>query len=165
MLDCTALVTGAAIASAHFRPLVLSHGLAPSSPIVLGAFTLVAATSAGPAVLAVLWYQRKPAPRFKIGETLWGVLGFPWLASAFLRPSVASARRQAGAGVDAYTLTLAIGLAASSLIALGVVWTTWVAVAPETAERAAAPPWTNRVGFFLAVTWPLQCAAGFLLLG
>jgi hypothetical protein len=165
VLDCAALVTGAAIASVHVRPLILSHGLAPTSPIVMGAFLLIAATSAGPFVLAAIRYQRIPLSRFKIGEILWGILGLPWLASAFLRPSVGSARRHPGTAVDAYTLTLAIGLVASSLIALGVVWTTWVAVAPEAADRAASPPWTNRVGFLLAVTWPLQCASGFLILG
>ena len=46
------------------------------------------------------------------------------------------------------------------LIALIVVWGTWVMVPPEEVAQVEAAPWTNRLGLILSIAWPIQCGAG-----
>ena len=52
-----------------------------------------------------------------------------------------------------------------SLIALAVVWGTWVVVSPQQAAQTSSGPWTNRVGLALAVAWPIQCGIGLVVIG
>jgi hypothetical protein len=59
---------------------------------------------------------------------------------------------------------LAVGLIVVSMIAFVTVWAIWVNVSPERASENAGPPWTNRVGMVLSIAWPLQWAAGLLVL-
>jgi hypothetical protein len=54
-------------------------------------------------------------------------------------------------------------LAVVCLIALAVVWLTWVMVPPEQASRTASTPWTNRVGLILSIAWPIQCGLGMVV--
>jgi hypothetical protein len=61
-------------------------------------------------------------------------------------------------------LTLSVGLGLACVIALGVVWSTWVMVPPEQAARVAGSPWPNRVGLILAIAWPIQCGLGLIVL-
>ena len=63
------------------------------------------------------------------------------------------------------TTGLSIGLAVVSLIAMVVIWTTWVVVTPEQASQTFARPWTNRVGLLLSVAWPVQCGVGMVVIG
>jgi hypothetical protein len=60
--------------------------------------------------------------------------------------------------------TLSVGLAVVCLIALVVVWSTWVMVPPGRAAQVEAAPWTNRVGLILAIAWPIQCGLGLVVL-
>ncbi len=37
-------------------------------------------------------------------------------------------------------------------------------VPPEQATQVEAGAWTNRVGLVLAITWPIQCGLGLVVL-
>ena len=60
--------------------------------------------------------------------------------------------------------TLSLGLVTACLIALVVVWSTWVTVPPEQAAQVEAAPWTNRVGLILSIAWPIQFGLGMVVL-
>jgi len=66
--------------------------------------------------------------------------------------------------ISLFATTLTISLALSCLVALVVVWGTWVMVPPEQAARIEGAPWTNRVGLILAIAWPIQCGLGLVVL-
>src|SRR5205085_1405954 len=73
-----------------------------------------------------------------------------------------------GAGTrrgDLYVGGLSLGLGIACLIALVIVWKTWVIVPAERLARAAPSPWTHKVGLVLAVLWPLQCGFGLAVSG
>ena len=63
-----------------------------------------------------------------------------------------------------FSATLIVGLAVVCLIALIVVWGTWVMVPPDKAAAVDAAPWTNRVGLILSIAWPIQCGLGMVVL-
>jgi hypothetical protein len=160
VLDGVALVAGAAVASLHIKG-VIEHEITGSAWLIVACtFAWVAITAAGPFVYLLRGYARKVPGYPKVGDRLWAMLGLPWLLTALLRTTPES-------HVLALLLTtgLSIGLAVVSLIAMAVIWTTWVVVTPEQASQTFAPPWTNRVGLLLAVAWPVQCGVGMVVIG
>jgi hypothetical protein len=163
VLDGVAVVTGAAVASVHIRA-VMRDGLTGLGwVLVWGTFTWVAVTAAGPFVFLVRRFVRRVAEYPKVGDWLWALLGLPWVLTAVMRS--AAGGDGSGPRDELFTAGLTVGLTASSLIALAVVWTSWVMVPPEQAARAAALPWTNRVGLILSVAWPVQCGVGMVVIG
>ncbi|HEX8199128.1 MAG TPA: hypothetical protein VF590_01480 [Isosphaeraceae bacterium] len=164
LLDGAALVTGAAVASVHIRQAIADgHLLGPGWALAWLTFAGVALTASGPFVFLLRRLGRRPAGYPRIGDRLWLLLGLPWVLTAPLPgspPSEATPR-----GADLYAFSLTLGLGAVCLVALAVIWHTWVMVAPEVLARAEPSPWTDRVGRVLAVAWPLQCGFGLVVIG
>jgi hypothetical protein len=160
VLDGLALVIGAAVAAVHVRGILRDNLSGPGWVMIWITFAWVSLTAAGP----FMYLGRRFASRLtgypNVGDALWALLGLPWLATALLRSAVMSDGNQ---GNDLTSMGLAVGLAIVSLIALAVIWNTWVLVPPERAERTAATPWTNRVGLVLSVAWPVQCGLGMVV--
>lgn len=161
VLDGVALVVGAAVASVHLRCVISSEPVGGGWVIVWGTFAWVALTAAGPFVYLLRRYARSLPDYPKVGDRLWAMLGLPWLLTALLqtRSTVTEAPNEWLATI------LSVGLAVVSLIALSVVWRSWVVVTPERATQTFSGPWTNRVGLVLAVAWPLQCGLGLVVVG
>ena len=100
----------------------------------------------------------------RIGDRLWALLGLPWLVTALIQ--TASPPQVPATTLDVFPASLLlIGLGIVSMIALGVVWTTWVMVDPEQASATFAGPWTNQVGLLLAIAWPIQFGVGLVVIG
>jgi hypothetical protein len=161
VLDLAALVIGSAIASIQVRR-VMREDLSVGSWIMIClVFGGVALTAAGPFVFLARRFARRQTEYPKIGDRLWALLGIPWLVSALLK----SAMRANEPRYDPYfATTLSVGLGLVCIIALAVVWSTWVIVPPEQAARMETGPWTNRVGLIVAIAWPLQCGLGMIVL-
>jgi hypothetical protein len=164
VLDGAAIVTGAAVASVHIRGVNRDgDNLAgPGWLLIWGTFAWVALTAAGPFLFLFRRFLRRLADYPKVGDTLWAVLGLPWLVTAAIRSATP---RDPHRREDLIALGLTIGLALACLIALAVVWKRWVLVPPEEASRIASAPWTNRIGLILSVAWPIQCGVGLVIVG
>jgi hypothetical protein len=161
VLDVVALVMGSAIASVHILRVMRSGLSVAGWVMVCIAFAWVSLTSAGPFVFLARRYSRRLLGYPKIGDRLWAILGLPWLFTAVIQSALP--------GEDArqnplFSATLCVSLAVACLIALAVVWGTWVMVPPEQAGLVESNPWTNRVGFILSVAWPIQCGLGMVVL-
>jgi hypothetical protein len=164
LLDGAALVTGAAVASVHIRQAIADgHLLGPGWALAWLTFAGVALTASGPFVFLLRRLGRRPAGYPRIGDRLWMGLGLPWVLTALIpsTPPADATRR----GAEFYAFSLILGIGVASLVALAVVWHTWVMVAPEVLARAEPAPWTDRVGRVLAVAWPLQCGFGLVVIG
>jgi hypothetical protein len=152
---------GSAIASIHILG-VRRWDLSGAGWLMVGiTFTWVAATAAGPFIFLARLYVRRLPGYPKIGDRLWALLGLPWLVTALVQTAAPSSEPRHN---PLFTTTLSVGLAVVCLIALGVVWSTWVIVPPERASQIEAAPWTNRVGLILAIAWPIQCGLGMVVL-
>jgi hypothetical protein len=161
VMDGVALVVGAAIASVHMLR-VLRADLSTAGWVMLWlAFAWVAVTAAGPFLFLARRFARRMPNYPRTGDRLWALLGLPWLATALLQSAEAGTQPRQDA---LFASTLSIGLALVCLIALAVVWGTWVMVPPEQAARMEAGPWTNRVGLILSIAWPIQCGLGMVVL-
>jgi hypothetical protein len=162
VLDGGALVTGAAVASIHIRAVIKAGEplAAPGWLLIWGAFTWMALTAAGPFLFLVRRFLRRLPDYPRVGDSLWAVLGVPWIVTALLRSLPPGDPRHLG---DLFALGLSTLLALACLIALTVVWDRWVMVSPEQAARTAAASWTNRIGLILSVAWPIQCGVGMVV--
>jgi hypothetical protein len=159
--DGAALVMGSAIASVHILG-VRRWDLSGSGWfMVCATFAWVALTAAGPFIFMARRYVRRVPGYPQIGDRLWALLGIPWLVSALLQSASQSSEPD---HKPLFTITLSVGLATVCMIALIVVWRTWVMVSPEQASRLEAAPWTNRVGLILSIAWPIQCGLGMVVL-
>jgi hypothetical protein len=161
VLDGAAVVAGAAVASIHIRG-IIREGLSGFGwTLVWCTFTWVTLTSSGPFLFLVRRFARRAPDYPRVGDVLWTLFGLPWLLTASLRtmsPSLAT--RNDGL----FATGLSVGLLSVSMIALTVVWSTWVMVPPEQASRVAGGSWTNRIGLILAIAWPVQCGFGLVIL-
>jgi hypothetical protein len=157
VLDGAAFVAGAAVASVQIRGALRGEPAGPGWVFLWGTFVWVALTATGPFLYLARGYARTSPGYPMVGDRLWAALGLPWLVSALLKTSAG--------GSGAVATVLGAGLGVASVVALVVVWTTWVVVTPERAASTFSPPWTNRVGLFLAVAWPVQCGAGMVVIG
>ncbi len=158
VLDGAAIVIGAAVAAVHLRGILgIDDAVGPSWILLSITFAWVTLTAAGPFVYLPRRCARTIPEYPRVGDRLWAMLGLPWLVTAILRTSP-------DAPPDLAQTTLGLGLLIASLIALFTVWTTWVMVSPERAGSTFSGPWTNRVGLFLAIAWPIQCGAGMVVM-
>jgi hypothetical protein len=161
VLDGLALVMGSSIASVHILRIIRS-GLSGLGWIMVWlTFACVALTATGPFIFLARRYSRRMPGYPKVGDRLWAILGLPWVVTAMIQ--------SAGPGQEPrdnplFAGSLGIGLAVACVIALVVVWATWVTVPPEQAERVEVGPWTNRVGLILSIAWPIQCGLGMVVL-
>jgi hypothetical protein len=161
VLDGGALVMGSAIASVHIL-WAMRGDLSGAGWLMMGVtFTWVAITAAGPFIFLARRFVRRLSHYPKIGDRLWALLGIPWLASAVLQSAAPGSDPRPN---PLFAMTLSIGLAIVCLIALAVVWSTWVMVSPAQAARIEAAPWTNRVGLILSIAWPIQCGIAMIVL-
>lgn len=161
VLDGVALVMGSAIASVQMLRVIRS-GLSPAGWIMVWlTFSCVALTAAGPFIFLARRCSRRLPGYPKVGDWLWTLLGVPWVITAIIESVVPGEDPHQNPLFDT---TLIISLALSCLIALVVVWGTWVMVPPEQAARIEGAPWTNRVGLILAIAWPIQCGLGMVVL-
>jgi hypothetical protein len=161
ILDGAALVMGSAIASIHILG-VRRWGLSGANWVIVAlTFASVALTATGPFIFLERRYARRIPTYPQIGDRLWALLGLPWLVTALGQ----SAAPTSDPGHNPwFTMMLSIGLAIVCLVAVAVVWSTWVMVSPQQAARVEAAPWTNRVGLILSIAWPLQCGLGMVVL-
>jgi hypothetical protein len=162
VLDGGALVMGSAIASVHILRIMTAE-LSPARLVVIAiTFTWIAVTAAGSFFFLERRFARKIENYPRVGDSLWALLGIPWLSTAILQAaSPSSDPRSSGL----FTMTLSVGLAIVCMIALAVIWASWVMVSPEEAARIEEPPWTNRLGFLLSIAWPIQCGLAMVILG
>jgi hypothetical protein len=161
VLDGVAMVMGSAIASIHALR-VMRGDLTGAGWVMLWlTFAGVAVTATGPFLYLGRRFARRLVDYPKIGDRLWAMLGLPWLLTAVIQSATAGSEARQD---SLFTLTLGAGLGIVCLIALGVVWATWVMVPPEQAAQVEVAPWTNRVGLILAIAWPIQCGLGLVVL-
>jgi hypothetical protein len=161
VLDGGALVMGSAIASVHILWAMRGDLSGAGWFMMAITFTWVAITAAGPFIFLARRYVRRLSNYPKIGDRLWALLGIPWLASAVLQSAAPGSESRPN---SLFAMTLSIGLGIACLIALAVVWSTWVMVSPAQAARIEAAPWTNRVGLILSIAWPIQWGMAMVVL-
>ena len=162
MLDGAALVIGAAVASTQVRGVFPGRLSGAGWSLVWWTFAGIALSAAGPFVFLARRYWRRPPGYPRTGDFLWTILGLPWVLSAPLR----TAQPSQGAQPDALAaLALTLGIGAASLVALVVIWRTWILAPPVSAAEAEPPHWTDRVGLALASAFPLQWGFGLVVLG
>jgi hypothetical protein len=161
VLDGAALVMGSAIASIHTLRVMRSDLTGAGWVMLWLTFAWVAITSTGPFLYLARRFGRRLTDYPKIGDRLWAMLGLPWLLTAVIQSATAGSEPRPN---SLFTTTLGVGLGLVCMVTLAVVWTTWVMVPPEQATRVEASPWTNRVGLILAITWPIQCGLGLVVL-
>lgn len=166
VLDGAALVVGAAVTSLHFRDLPMRTLTPFGWGLLWFLFCGVALTAAGPEIYVVRCHVRRLANYPTVGDRLWALLGLPWLLTAPLHPFRAPRGAASTPGNDPllYGPALWLLICAACLVALAVIWRTWV-MAPRRlpAEGTAPRTWTERVGLGLAIAWPLQCGFGLVL--
>jgi hypothetical protein len=163
VLDGAALVAGAAVAAVHIkRAIDTDDNLGLGWIMLWGTFFWIALTAAGPFIFLVRRYLRALPNHPQVGDTLWAMLGLPWLLTALFQTSRGN---REGPNHELLAFALGVGLVVASLIALAVVWKTWVMVSAREASLAFSAPWTNRVGLVLAIAWPIQCGLGMVVIG
>jgi hypothetical protein len=161
VLDGVAMVMGSAIASIHTLRVMRGDLTSAGWAMLWLMFAGLAITATGPFIYLGRRFARRLSNYPKIGDRLWAMLGIPWLLTAFIESAAAGSESRQD---SLFTMTLSLGLGVVCLIALGVVWTTWVMVTPEQAAQVEVAPWTNRVGLILAIAWPIQCGLGLVVL-
>ena len=162
MLDGAALVSGAAVASVHFRELTHEMtGLTTLGWLFLCAtFTWLAVTSAGPFVFIVHRISSRPSGSPSIDDRLWMGFGLPWLLAAFYRSTIGNAFDPTD---QVYGRCLFAGLLLASGPAFWLLLRTWRQnmVVRDPPDRVEA--WTDLIGRTVSVTWPLQFGLGFVV--
>jgi hypothetical protein len=161
VLDGVAMVMGSAIGSIHTLRVMRGDLTGAGWAMLWLTFTLVSITASGPFLYLGRRFARRLVDYPKVGDRLWAILGLPWLLTAFLQSATAGSEPRQD---PLFSMVLGVGLGLVCLIALGIVWSTWVMVSPEQAARVEGSPWTNRVGLILAIAWPVQCGLGLVVL-
>jgi hypothetical protein len=165
MLDAASLVTGAAVASVHFRDFdeeIGGLGLLGWA-LLIPAFAWLALTAAGPFVFLGRRFSRRPDGYPGPYDRLWLGFGLPWVVAALVRSALGGLPDGTGA---IYSGLLFIALAAATIPALGQLWRSLPRIEPTAVAGPApsAPPkpesWTGRIGRAVAVLWPLQFGLG-----
>jgi hypothetical protein len=173
MLDATAFVTGAAVASVHFRDFEEEIGglTLLGWALLVPAFAWLALTAAGPFVFLVRRFGRR-ADGYPCGDDcLWLGFGLPWVVAALVRSAMG--RLPEGEPV-AYSAGLFLGLAAATAPTLVRLWRSLPRLDPAGTGPTPAPKptaagpsspgsWTGRIGRAIAVTWPLQFGLGLVV--
>lgn len=161
VLDGAAMVMGSAIASVHTLRVMRGDLTGPGWVLFCLTFLGVAVTATGPFLYLGRRFGRRIVDYPRVGDRLWAMLGVPWILTAAIQSATAGTQ---GRQESLFSMVLAVGLGSVCLIAMGVVWTTWVMVSPERAAQVEVGPWTNRLGLILAIAWPIQCGLGLVVL-
>jgi hypothetical protein len=164
VLDGAALVAGAAVSAVHVRGVIRSEIVGGAWVLLLGSFFWIALTAAGPFVDIFRRYLRPFPGHPRVGDTLWTLLGLPWVATTLLQSASGGNDAPRPLGV-LFTTTLVMGIGLAAVTSLVVLWGTWVVVSPDKASQTFSGPWTNRVGLILAIAWPIQCGVGMVVIG
>ncbi len=168
MLDATALVTGGAVASVHFRDFdeeIAGLGLAGWA-LLVPAFAWLALTAAGPSVFLVRRFSRRPEGYPGPYDWLWLGFGLPWLVAGLFRSASGGLTDEAA---SRYAEFLFVALAGAAIPALLRLWRSFSRAEPSTGPGHVSPTapqpasWTARVGRAIAVLWPLQFGLGLLV--
>ena len=161
VLDGVALVMGSAIASVHILRVMRSGLTVAGWTMVCLAFVWLALTAAGPFIYLSRRYASRVAGYPRLGDRLWAFLGLPWFFTAVIQSALPGEDPRQN---PLFSTSLSMGLVVVCLLALALVWSTWVVVPPDQASRIEAGSWTNRVGLILAIAWPVQCGLGMVVL-
>lgn len=165
VLDGVAVVTGSAVASVHFRSAFLEFEGLGEWAWACCLFTWLALTLTGPYVFLVRRFFTRPFGYPRLGDKLWGLAGLPWLLAAMVRTGEASAEPVAERLDPAYVGCLGIGLALWSMVAVTVLMARYLLGDPARPRTPSATTWTDRIGLFLTVAWPIQCGVGLVVMG
>lgn len=165
VLDGVALVTGSAVASVHVRASVPEFDGPGDWAWAWCLFAWLTLTSAGPYVFLVRRFFTKPVGYPKLGDKLWALAGLPWLLAAMVRSGEPTGDAINGQLDPAYVGCLCIGLALSTLIGVPLLAARYLLVAPGDSKPISSTTWTDRIGLFLTVGWPIQCAVGMVVIG
>jgi hypothetical protein len=152
VLDLAALIAGAAVAAVHLRR--TGAGTDDAAPAFLFwlAFAGITISASGPLVALTRRLKRTPARDTGWGERLWVILGLPWLATALLR----NLSWAPPGSRTLYDPAVLLAVSAACACAFILVWKHWVGPAALIERDDALPRWSERLGVFLGVTWPLQ---------
>ena len=165
VLDGVALVTGSAVASVHVRSAARDFDGPGEWAWAWCLFTWLSLTSAGPFVFLVRRFFTRPAGYPRLGDQLWGLAGLPWFFSAMVRIGEPSGDATNGRLDPAYVGCLGIGLAVATLVGLPFLAVRYLRGDPSRPGPSPPTTWTDRIGLFLTVAWPIQCVVGLVVMG
>jgi hypothetical protein len=165
VLDGVALVTGSAVALVHVRLTVPEAAGLGDWAWAWCLFTWLSITSAGPFVFLVRRFFTRPSGYPKLGDRLWGLAGLPWLLAAMVRSGEPSGLVADGRLDPVYVGCLGIGLAFSTIVGLPPLASRFLLGDPARSRTSTPTSWTDRIGLFLTVAWPIQCAVGLVVMG
>lgn len=166
MMDGVAMVTGAAVASVHFRDFTdeVAALTLPGWLLLIVAFAWLSVTSAGPFVYLVRRFSHRTEGYPGPWDGVWVAFGIPWLLAGLVRSGAGSAVEEGNA---IYSGTLFSGLFLASGLALRRLLLAWP---PASTAAPVAPPepapirsWTGRIGRALSIGWPLQLGLGLVV--
>jgi hypothetical protein len=165
VLDGLALVTGAAVASVHVRAAVPRVGGPISWFWAWCLFSWLTLTAVGPFLFLVRRYFTRPEGYPRLGDRLWALAGLPWLVAAMAQTF--ESRRKVGSleQDSTYVAILCLGLALVAMISVPVLAGRFLLQDPNKPRPVEATHWTDRLGLFLAVAWPIQCGVGLVVAG
>ena len=163
VLDGLALVTGSAVASVHVRSAVDGFDELSDWIFAWCLFTWLSTTSAGPFLFLVRRFFSRPAHYPRLGDRLWALAGLPWLLAALVRTGEPTGAASVGRLDPAYVGCLGIGLFLATLVGLPLLAARYLPIDPRRLELRPPATWTERIGLFLTVAWPIQCAVGLVV--
>ena len=165
VLDGVALVTGAAVALVHLRPVVAEFDDAWDWAWGSGLFGWMSVTSAGPFVFLVRRLFSRPPGYSRLGDRLWALAGAPWVLAALVKTGEPPSEAVAGRLDPAYVACLGLGLCLEAMVAVPVVAARYLLGDPSIPRSPEPASWTHRLGLALTVAWPIQCGVGLVVMG
>ena len=164
VLDGAALVTGAAVASVHIRSAVPEFDGPGDWAWAWCLFTWLSLTSAGPFVFLVRRFFTRPSGYPGLGDRLWAISGAPWLLAAAVKTGEPAGEVLAGQVDPAYVYCLSMGLCLVTMVDIPVLAARYLLGDPSRPKAHGPSTWTDRLGFFLAIAWPIQCGVGLVVM-
>jgi hypothetical protein len=164
VLDGVALVTGAAVASVHIRSAVPEFDGPGDWAWAWCLFAWLSLTSAGPFVFLVRRFFTRPSGYPRLGDRLWAMSGGPWLLAAIVRTGEPAGEALSGQLDPAYVGCLSVGLCLSVMVGVPVLAARYLLGDPSRPKVRMTTNWTDQLGLFLTVAWPLQCGVGLVVM-
>lgn len=165
VLDGVAVIIGSAVALVHIRSAVPQFDGAGDWAWACALFTWLSVTSAGPFLYLVRRFFSKPEGYPRLGDRLWALAGSPWWLAAIVRSGESEGVAATGRLDPAYVGCLSIGLAASAMVTVVVLAARYLLGDPARLKPSPSVSWTDRIGLFLSVAWPIQCGVGLMVMG